>query len=43
MIEYEEALTFHSGSDNESISIIEFPMHNASIFNEQAKVKEPGV
>jgi hypothetical protein len=32
-----EALTLPSGSENNSISNIEFPMHTALIFKEQAK------
>jgi hypothetical protein len=32
-----------SGSENNSISNIKFPMHTALIFKEQAKVKEPGL
>jgi hypothetical protein len=39
----EEVLTLFSGSENNSISIIKFPMHTALIFKEQAKVKEPGL
>jgi hypothetical protein len=38
-----EVLTLLSGSENNSISIIEFPIHTALIFKEQAKVKEPGL
>jgi hypothetical protein len=38
-IQEEEALTLLSGSENNSISNIEFPMHTAMIFKEQAKVK----
>jgi hypothetical protein len=38
--ETEEALTLLSGSENNSISNIEFPMHTALIFKEQAKVKD---
>jgi hypothetical protein len=37
--ETEEVLTLLSGSENNSISNIEFPMHTALIFKEQAKVK----
>jgi hypothetical protein len=38
-------LTLLSGSENNSISNIKFPipMHTALIFKEQAKVKEPGL
>jgi hypothetical protein len=38
-------LTLLSGSENKSISNIEFPipMHTALIFKEQAKIKEPGL
>jgi hypothetical protein len=36
-------LTLLSGSENNSISNIEFSMHTTLIFNEQAKVKEPGL
>jgi hypothetical protein len=36
-------LTLLSGSENNSISNIKFPMNNALIFIEQAKVKEPGL
>jgi hypothetical protein len=41
----EEVLTLLSGSENNSISNIKstIPMHTALIFNEQAKVKEPGL
>jgi hypothetical protein len=38
-IEEEEVLTLLSGSENNSISNIKFPMHTALIFKEQAKVK----
>jgi hypothetical protein len=37
--EEEEALTLLSGSENSSISNIEFPMQTALIFKEQARVK----
>jgi hypothetical protein len=36
-----KVLTLLSGSENNSISNIQFPMHTALIFKEQAKVKEP--
>jgi hypothetical protein len=38
-------LTLLSGSENNSISNIKlnFPMHTALIFKEQAKVKQPGL
>jgi hypothetical protein len=36
-------LALLSGSENNSISNIEFPMHTALIFKEQAKVKQPGL
>jgi hypothetical protein len=36
-------LTLISGSENSSISNIEFPMHTALIFKEQEQVKEPGL
>jgi hypothetical protein len=39
----EEVLTLLSGSENNSISNIKFPMHTALIFNEQEIVKEPGL
>jgi hypothetical protein len=39
-IQEEEVLTLLSGSENNSISNIKFPMHTALIFKEQAKVKE---
>jgi hypothetical protein len=42
-IQEEEALTLLSGSENNTISNIEFPSYTALIFNEQAKVKEPGL
>jgi hypothetical protein len=44
-IQEEEVLTLFSGSENNSISNIKstIPMHTALIFNEQAKVKEPGI
>jgi hypothetical protein len=42
-IQVEEVLTLLSGSENNSISNIKFPMHTALIFKEQAKVKEPGL
>jgi hypothetical protein len=38
-IQEEEVLTLLSGSENNSISNIKFPMHTALIFKEQAKVK----
>jgi hypothetical protein len=40
-IQEKEVLTLLSGSENNSISNIEFPMYTALIFKEQAKVKEP--
>jgi hypothetical protein len=42
-IQEEEVLTLLSGSENSSIRNIKLtiPMHNALIFKEQAKVKEP--
>jgi hypothetical protein len=40
-IQEEEVLTLLSGSENNSISNIKFPIHTALIFKEQAKVKEP--
>jgi hypothetical protein len=39
-IQEEEVLTLLSGSENNSISNIKFPMHTALIFKEQAKVKK---
>jgi hypothetical protein len=42
-IQKEEVLALLSGSENNIISDIEFPMHTALIFREQAKVKEPGL
>jgi hypothetical protein len=42
-IQEKEVLTLLSGSENNSISNIEFPMHTALIFKEQAKVKEQGL
>jgi hypothetical protein len=42
-IQEEEALTLLSGSENNSISNIKFPMHTALIFKKQAKVKEQGL
>jgi hypothetical protein len=36
----EEALTLLSGSENNSISNIEFPMQTAFIFKEQKKSRE---
>jgi hypothetical protein len=36
-------LTILSGSENNSISNIKFPMHTALIFKEQAKVKNTGL
>jgi hypothetical protein len=39
-IQEEEGLTLLSGSENNSISNIKFPMHTALIFKEQAKVKD---
>jgi hypothetical protein len=42
-IQEEEVLTLLSGSGSNSIISIEFPMHTALIFKEQAKVKEPGL
>jgi hypothetical protein len=38
-IQEEEVLTLLSGSENNSISNIKFPMHTTLIFKEQAKVK----
>jgi hypothetical protein len=38
-IQEEEVLTLLSGSENNSISDIKFPMHTDLIFKEQAKVK----
>jgi hypothetical protein len=38
-IQEEEVLPLLSGSENNSISDIKFPMHTALIFKEQAKVK----
>jgi hypothetical protein len=38
-IQEEEVLKLLSGSENNSISNIKFPMHTALIFKEQAKVK----
>jgi hypothetical protein len=40
--EAEELLTLLSGSENNSISNIKLTIHNALIFKERAKVKEPG-
>jgi hypothetical protein len=44
-IQVEEVSTILSGSENNSISNIKLtvPMHNALIFKEQAKVKQPGL
>jgi hypothetical protein len=42
-IQEEEVLTILSGSEKNSISIIEFPMHIALIFKEQAKAKYTGL
>jgi hypothetical protein len=42
-IQEEEILTLLSGSENNRISNIKFPMHIALIFKEQAKVKDIGV
>jgi hypothetical protein len=42
-IQEEEVLTLLSGSENISISNIEFPMCTALIFKEQAKVKNTGL
>jgi hypothetical protein len=42
-IQEEEVLTLLSGSENNNISNIEFPMHTALIFKEQAKVNEIGL
>jgi hypothetical protein len=42
-IQEEEVLTLLSGSENNSISNIKFPMHADLIFKEQAKVKELGL
>jgi hypothetical protein len=39
-IQEEEVLTLLSGSENNSISNIKFPMHTGLIFKEQVKVKE---
>jgi hypothetical protein len=41
--EKQDVLTLLSGSENNSISNIKFPMHTALIFKEQAKVKEAGL
>jgi hypothetical protein len=41
--ETKEVLTLLSGSENNSISNIKFPMHTALIFKEQAIIKEPGL
>jgi hypothetical protein len=41
-IQEEELLTILSGSENNSISNIKFPIHTALIFKEQAKVKDTG-
>jgi hypothetical protein len=41
--EEEEVLTLLSGSEDNSISNIKFPMHTVLIFKEQAKVKESGL
>jgi hypothetical protein len=41
--EIQEVSKLLSGSENNSISSIKFPMHIALIFKEQAKVKEPGL
>jgi hypothetical protein len=40
-IQEEEVLTLLSGSENNSISNIRFPMYINLIFKEQAKVKGP--
>jgi hypothetical protein len=42
-IQEEETLTLLSGSENNSINNIEFPMHTALIFKSQAKIKEQGL
>jgi hypothetical protein len=42
-IQEDEVLTLLSGSENNSISNIKFPMHTALIFKELAKVKEQGL
>jgi hypothetical protein len=42
-IQEKEELTIISGSENNIISNIKFPMHTALIFKEQAKVKEVGL
>jgi hypothetical protein len=42
-VQEEEVLTLLSGSENNSIKNIKFPMHTALIFKEQAKVKKPGL
>jgi hypothetical protein len=42
-IQEKEVLTLLSGSENNSISNIEFPMHTALIFKKQAKVKNTGL
>jgi hypothetical protein len=41
--ETQEASTIMSRSENSSINNINFPMHTALIFKEQAKVKELGL
>jgi hypothetical protein len=43
--EQQDVFTYLSGSENNSISNIKstVPMHNALIFKEEAKVKEPGL
>jgi hypothetical protein len=40
-IQEKEVLTLLSGSENNSISTIKFPIHTALIFKEEIKVKEP--
>jgi hypothetical protein len=42
-IQEEEVSAFPSGSENNSISKIKFPMYKALTFKEQAKVKEIGL
>jgi hypothetical protein len=40
-IQEEDVLILLSGSENNSISTIKFPIHTALIFKEEIKVKEP--
>jgi hypothetical protein len=42
-LQQKEVLTILSRSEKNSISIIEFPMHIALIFKEQAKAKYTGL